>query len=70
MDRQGDGSNASTHRVYCGEAVLWRGSPTRELEPIAAYRLEVDKGGGWRSPRKITRWENPQWPSDLPEIMA
>jgi hypothetical protein len=29
------------HRIYCGEVVLWRESPARELEPSAAYRLGV-----------------------------
>jgi hypothetical protein len=26
------------------EGALWRGSPVRELEPTAAYRLGVDTG--------------------------
>jgi hypothetical protein len=34
------------HRVYCGKVALWRGTSARELKPTAAYRLEVDNGGG------------------------
>jgi hypothetical protein len=40
------------------------------MELTVAYRLGIDIGGGWRSPRKVTGWENPQWPSNPPEIMA
>jgi hypothetical protein len=47
-----------------------RRSPARKLEPTAAYRLGVDKGGGWRSPRKVTGRDNPQCPTDLPKILA
>jgi hypothetical protein len=25
------------HRVYCSEGALWKGSPARELKPIATY---------------------------------
>jgi hypothetical protein len=47
------------------QGLLWRsnpaeGSPARELGPTTAYSLEVDKGGGWRSPRKVPGRENPQ----------
>jgi hypothetical protein len=59
----GDGSNSSTG--FIGEETLWRGSPARELEPTAAYRLEEDIGGGWRSPRKITGQENLNGPPTL-----
>jgi hypothetical protein len=43
---------------------LWRrgpveGSPARELEPTAAYRLGIDIEGGWRSHRNVTGWDNP-----------
>jgi hypothetical protein len=41
-----------------GEETLWRVSP--ELEPTHAYRLGIDVEGGWRSPRKVTGWKNPQ----------
>jgi hypothetical protein len=34
------------HRVYYGDVALQRRSPARELEPTAAYKLGVDKGGG------------------------
>jgi hypothetical protein len=33
---------------------LWRGSPARELEPTAAYRLGVDTGGaGGKIPGRL-----------------
>jgi hypothetical protein len=43
---------------------LAEGIPKRELELTAAYRLgvDIDIGGGWRSSRKVTGWENPQCP--------
>jgi hypothetical protein len=47
-----------------------RGGPQQESWTPTPYRLGVDKGGGWRSPRKVTGQDNPQWPSDLPEIMV
>jgi hypothetical protein len=50
--------------------VLWRGSPAGELEPTAAHRLGIDIGDWWRSPMKVNVQENPQWPSDPPEIIA
>jgi hypothetical protein len=56
--------------VYCGKVVLQWESPARELELTATYRLEVDKGGEWRSSRKVTGQDNPQWPSDSTKIMA
>jgi hypothetical protein len=43
-DRLEDSSNISTGFIQ--EETLWRGSPERELEPTAAYRLEVDIGEG------------------------
>jgi hypothetical protein len=58
------------HRVYCGEVVLPKGTPARELEPIAAYRLVIDVGCGWRSSRKVTGQDNPQCLSDPLEIMV
>jgi hypothetical protein len=36
-----------------------RGTPARELEAPAVYRL-----GGWISSRKIIEWEDLQWPSE------
>jgi hypothetical protein len=59
MEEQREGSNASTGSIVW-EGALRRGTPARELEPTAAYRLGVDKGGGWRSPRKVTGWDNLQ----------
>jgi hypothetical protein len=50
--------------------VLWRGSPSRELESTAAYRPGLNNGDGWRNPEMFTGWNNPQCPSDLPDIMA
>jgi hypothetical protein len=47
-----------------------RGGPQQEQEPTTAYRLGLDKGGGWRSPRKVTGWENPHRPSDPSERMV
>jgi hypothetical protein len=41
--RQRDGSNASTEFIV-QEGTLWRGTPARELEPPAVYRLGVDIG--------------------------
>jgi hypothetical protein len=41
------------------EEALWRRILARELDPTAAYRLEVDTGGWWRNPRKVTGQENP-----------
>jgi hypothetical protein len=39
-----DGKTAQRQdRVNCGEVVLWKESPARELKPTAAYRLGVDK---------------------------
>jgi hypothetical protein len=32
--------------------------------------LGVHKGDGWRNLRKVTGWDNPQYPSNPPEIMA
>jgi hypothetical protein len=40
------------------------------LGPTTTYRLGVVVGGWWRSPRKVTWWQNPQCPIDPPEIMA
>jgi hypothetical protein len=49
------------HRVYCGEVALLRWTPARELESTIACRLgRGDKGGGWRSPKTVTGWDNPQ----------
>jgi hypothetical protein len=45
------------------------GSPARELELTATYRVGIDIGE-WKSLRKVTGQENPQWPSDPPEIMT
>jgi hypothetical protein len=36
------------HSVYCGEVALRRGTPV-------AYRVGVDKRGGWRSLKKVTK---------------
>jgi hypothetical protein len=68
MDRQNTAQ--CQDRIYYREVVLWRGSSARKLEPPATYRLGADLEGGWRNPRKVTGWENFQWLSDPPEIMA
>jgi hypothetical protein len=47
-----------------------RGDPRKRAGAPAAYRLGVNIGDRWRSPRKVTGWENPQWPSDPLEIKA
>jgi hypothetical protein len=56
------------------QGLFWRkpcgGVPSKQLEPTAAYRLGADTGGEWRSPRKVTEWDNPQWLFDPPEIMT
>jgi hypothetical protein len=45
------------HRVYCGEVVLQRGTPARQLECLTAYRLEVfmrwEREAPGRSPGRI-----------------
>jgi hypothetical protein len=46
-------------RVYCGEVVLWRGDFSKRVGGSIHYRLGVDKGGRWRSPRKVHRQNNP-----------
>jgi hypothetical protein len=56
MDKQRDG----LYRIYCGEVALQKGIPAGELESTTTYRLGVYKGGGWKSPRKVTGWDNPQ----------
>jgi hypothetical protein len=54
-ERGRPGSNASTGFVVQEEA-LQRGTPARELEPTAAYRLGVDVGE--QSGGNPTRWVN------------
>jgi hypothetical protein len=41
--RQRDGSN--TTRLVFQAGALWKGTPARELEPIAIHGLELDTGG-------------------------
>jgi hypothetical protein len=55
MDSQEDSSVQD--RIYCGEVVLWREYPARELEPPATCRLGADIGDGW-SPGKVTGQKN------------
>jgi hypothetical protein len=57
------------HRVYYSGRSPMEGSPARELELTATYRVGIDIGE-WKSLRKVTGQENPQWPSDPPEIMT
>jgi hypothetical protein len=48
-------------RGFIGEKKLVEGVPNKRAEAQkAAYRLQVDIGGWWRSLRKNPEWENPQ----------
>jgi hypothetical protein len=52
------------HRFIVQEGALWRGTPTRELEPRASYRLGVDIGErpGGETPlggKILPKWSQP-----------